>query len=231
MAGRVVIIEDDPEILGMLSFNLEAEGYSPSTSQDGTQGLALVQKELPDLLLLDLMLPDLDGLDICRQLKSDPATREIPIIIVSAKGNENDIVLGLSLGADDYITKPFSVRELLARVKAVLRRRRAAGDGSKPGRIIRGGLVIDPEKHEVRVDDAPVQLRPAEFALLHWLASHPGRVFTREQLLSQVAGHDVTVMEHNVEVRIAEIRRKIGPYRDLIETVWAIGYRFRDEEE
>lgn len=230
MSERICIIEDDLEIQAMLRFNLGAEGFSTCCCEDGAEGLRMVQDELPDLLLLDLVLPSMDGLKVCRQLKARPQTAGIPIIIVTAKGNESDIVLGLTLGADDYITKPFSVRELIARIRTVLRRHSSASINVNQ-RIEREGLVIDKQKHEVLVDGTPVQFRPAEFRLLHFLASQPGRVLTREQLLETSAGEDADVMMHNVSVRIAEVRRKLGPYRQLIETVWAVGYRFRAEEE
>jgi two-component system phosphate regulon response regulator PhoB len=190
-----------------------------------------VRQEPPDLLLLDLILPDMDGLEICQQLKASPKTAGIPIIMVTAKGHESDIVLGLKLGADDYVTKPFSVRELIARIRAVLRRHRGPDAIDTPRQIIREGLVIDLEKREVLVDGNAVQLRPAEYKLLSFLASQPGRVLTREQLLDHVAGDEAALLPHNVDVRIAEIRRKLGSNRHLIETVWSVGYRFSEEEE
>jgi DNA-binding response OmpR family regulator len=231
MPDRVFIIEDDKEIADMLRFNLEAEGYATTYREDGESGLRQVSEEPPDLLLLDLILPGLDGLEICQQLKASPKTAGIPIIMVTAKGHESDIVLGLKLGADDYVTKPFSVRELIARIRAVLRRHRVPTTVDTPRQIVREGLVIDLEKREVLLDGAAMQLRPAEYKLLCFLASQPGRVLTRDQLLDHVAGDEAALLPHNIDVRIAEIRRKLGSYRHLVETVWSVGYRFSEEEE
>lgn len=225
---RIVIIEDEADILEVLEFNLAQEGFDVTGSQEGTPGLDLVRRDSPDLLLLDLMLPDVDGLEICRQLKADPVTSQIPIVMVTAKGKESDIVLGLGIGADDYITKPFSISELVARVKAVLRRFQTATDVQSGEVIIHEGLVIYTAKHEVSIDGEPVSLTATEFRLLHFLASHPGRVFTRELLLQQVAGDDVIVIDRNIDVHIGSLRRKLGKHRDLIETIWAVGYRFKD---
>lgn len=228
MPQRVLIIEDDREIGEMIRFNLEAEGYAASRIENGAEGLKLVQQDLPDLLLLDLILPGLDGLEICQRLRASPDTAGIPIIMVTAKGHESDIVLGLTLGADDYITKPFGVRELIARIRSVLRRHQNPAPAADIAHIVHDGLTVDLRRHEVLIDGAPVQLRPAEFRILSFLASQPGRVLTRQQLLDHSAGDDAMVMPHNVDVRIAEIRKKLGPYRELIETVWAVGYRFRE---
>jgi len=223
-----VIIEDEADILEVLELNLAGEGYEVSGSQHGLPGLELVRDSLPDLLLLDLMLPDMDGLDICRRLKTDPATSMIPIVMVTARGKESDIVLGLGIGADDYISKPFSINEVVARVKAVLRRYHATTDRKSDEFITCDGLAIDVASHEVRIDSEPASLTATEFRLLHYLASQPGRVFTREHLLQQVAGDDAIVMDRTIDVHIGSLRRKLGKYRDLIETIWAVGYRFKE---
>jgi two-component system phosphate regulon response regulator PhoB len=228
--GRIVVIEDEADILEVIRYNLAREGYKVITSRDGEEGLATVRKEAPDLLLLDLMLPGLDGIEICRRLKEDPVTRPIPIVMVTAKGEESDIVLGLGVGADDYVAKPFSPKELLARVKAVLRRgplREERGEGE---RLVREGVVIDAVRHELLVDGKPATVTATEFRLLHFLASHPGRVFTRDQLLSRVIGESAIVVDRNIDVHVLAVRKKLGDHRELIETIRGVGYRFRDTE-
>jgi DNA-binding response OmpR family regulator len=174
------------------------------------------------------MLPGMDGLEVCRKLKEDPLTRTIPIVMVTAKGEESDVVLGLGLGADDYVTKPFSPRELIARVKTVLRRGPLREDIGAGERVSRDGVVIDAVRHELRVDDVSVPITATEMRLLHYLASHPGRVFTRDQLLSRVIGEHAIVIDRNIDVHIGALRRKLGTHRDLIDTVRGVGYRFRD---
>ncbi|MEK7477617.1 MAG: response regulator [Candidatus Coatesbacteria bacterium] len=229
-AGRIVVIEDEADILEVIRYNLAREGYKVITSRDGEEGLAVVRTEAPDLLLLDLMLPGLDGIEICRRLKEDPVTKPIPIVMVTAKGEESDIVLGLGVGADDYVTKPFSPKELLARVKAVLRRgplREERGEGE---RIVREGIVVDAARHELLVDGKPVTVTATEFRLLHFLASHPGRVFTRDQLLTRVIGESAVVVDRNIDVHVLAVRKKLGDHRELIETIRGVGYRFRDAE-
>lgn len=228
---KIVVVEDEEDILEVIRYNLAREGYRVSVARDGRKGLKLVRDEAPDLVLLDLMLPGLDGIELCRQLKADPVTRAIPIIMVTAKGEEPDIVLGLGVGADDYIAKPFSPRELVARVKAVLRRgplREEAGAGE---RVVREGVVVDAVRFEVRVDSKPVTFTATEFRLLHFLASHPGRVFTRDQLLSRVIGEHAVVIDRNIDVHVRAVRNKLGAYRDLVETVRGVGYRLRETED
>ncbi len=226
---KIVVIEDEADILEVLQYNLKREGYTVVASRDGEQGLDSVRRENPDLVLLDLMLPGLDGLEVCKRLQADPVTANVPVIMVTAKGEESDVVSGLQIGADDYVTKPFSPKELLARVKAVLRRgpvREARGGGGD--RIVRDGLVIEAAKHSVVVDGATVVFTATELRLLHFLAAHPGRVFTRDQLLSRAIGDHAVVIDRNIDVHIGAIRRKLGPYRELIETIRGVGYRFRD---
>jgi two-component system phosphate regulon response regulator PhoB len=225
---RIVVIEDEADILEVLHYNLTREGYRVATSQDGEEGLERVRDEAPDLVLLDLMLPGLDGIEVCRRLKSDPVTASIPVIMVTAKGEETDIVLGLQMGADDYVTKPFSPRELTARVKAVLRRGQLKTEQAAGERVQRGGLVVDSVRHVVSVDGEPVTVTATEMRLLHFLASNPGRVFTRDQLVSRAIGDRAVVVDRNIDVHIGAIRRKLGPYRDLIETLRGVGYRFKD---
>lgn len=225
---QIVIVEDEPDILDVLSYNLKREGYEVATAQDGSRGLELIQNEKPKLVLLDLMLPGMDGLDVCRSLKSDDATKAIPVIMLTAKGEESDIVLGLGIGADDYITKPFSPKELIARVKAVLRRFEQADGTSKEQVIEVDQLSIDFNKHRVSLDGVEVKLTATEFRLLKYLASNPGRVFSREQLLDQAFGNDVVVVDRNIDVHIRGIRKKIDPDQLYIETIRGVGYRFKD---
>jgi two-component system phosphate regulon response regulator PhoB len=227
---KIVVIEDEADILEVIEYNLAREGYRILTSRDGEEGLALAKREAPSLVLLDLMLPSLDGIEVCRLLKSDPVTSAIPVIMVTAKGEESDAVLGLGLGADDYVKKPFSPKELVARVKAVLRRGPVRDERRPRERIERGGLVIDATRHEVSVDGEVAVLTATGFRLIHFLASHPGRVFTRDELLSRVIGDGSVVIDRNIDVHVVAIRKKLGRYRDLIETIRGVGYRFREEE-
>ena len=228
---KVIVIEDEADILEVIQYNLEREGYRVLTARDGKEGLQLIKKEMPDIVLLDLMLPSLDGIEVCRKLKEDPITHSIPIIMVTAKGEESDIVLGLGIGADDYVTKPFSPKELMGRVKAVLRRGPLKEDRGAAERIVWDKVVIDAGRHEVQVGKKPVTLTATEFRLLHFLASHPGRVFTRDQLLNRVIGDGVIVVDRNIDVHVRAVRRKLGSYENLIETIRGVGYRFRDQKE
>jgi len=225
---KIVVIEDEADILEVIAYNLTREGFRVVSSRNGEEGLRQVRQEAPALVILDLMLPGLDGTEVCRLLKLDPVTRPIPIIMATAKGEESDVVLGLGVGADDYVIKPFSPKELTARVKAVLRRGQLRGEAQGEAPIVRQGLRIDAQRHEARVDDQPVTLTATEFRLLHFLAAHPGRVFDRAQLLSRAIGEDAIVIDRNIDVHIGSIRRKLGPHRDLIETVRGVGYRFRE---
>jgi two-component system phosphate regulon response regulator PhoB len=236
MTGRrskplVLVVEDEPDLREVIRYNLDREGFSVLESEDGEEGLDTLRRELPDLVLLDIMLPGVDGIELCRTIKYDKDTRGIPVIMVTARGDESDVVLGLGVGADDYITKPFSPRELVARVKAVLRRSRRRDDDAAGERIVRERLVIDRARHEVTVDGASVTLTPTEFRLLAELAARPGRVFTREQLLQRVMGDDVVVTNRNVDVHIRSVRKKLHAARDLIETIRGVGYRFHESEE
>ena len=225
---KILVVEDEPDILEVMQYNLEREGYKVVACRNGEQGLSRIRTDNPDLVILDLMLPGMDGVEVCRQVKSDPVTRSIPIIMVTAKAAESDIVLGLGIGADDYLGKPFSPRELIARVKVVLRRgplREQAGAGE---RVVRGALTIDLGRHEARVNEALVTLTPTEMRLLHFLASHPGRVFPRAHLLSRVIGEDAIVTDRNIDVHVRALRQKLGEHAACIETVRGVGYRFAD---
>jgi len=226
---KILVIEDEPDILELINYNLDREGFRVINARDGEQGMRLARKEAPDLILLDLMLPSIDGIEVCRRLQADPATRGISIVMVTAKGEESDLVLGLGMGADDYITKPFSPKVLVARIKAVLRRGRLA-DAEEVNEIIeRGPVVIDVPRHEVLVDKKPVEFTHTEFKLLHFLACRPGRVFTRDHLLSRVIGDDAIVLSRNIDVHVRAVRKKLGKHRDLVETIRGVGYRFKDD--
>jgi DNA-binding response OmpR family regulator len=224
---RIAVIEDETDILEVIVYNLKREGYQTVISKRGDDGLQIIQNQFPALVILDLMLPGMSGLDVCRKLKSDPVTSDIPVIIVSAKGEESDIVLGLGLGADDYICKPFSPRELIARVKAVLRRG-SLQDVQMSDQVRIQELVIDTVRHEARIDGDLMQLTATEFRMLHQLATQPGRAYTREQLLNRVVGDGVVVVDRNIDVHIRSIRKKLGQHSHLIETIRGIGYRFQD---
>jgi two-component system phosphate regulon response regulator PhoB len=229
MPTTIVAIEDEPDLLEVVRYNLTREGYRVHGSENGEDGLDLIRSSSPDLVLLDLMLPGMDGLEICRRVKFDPSTRRIPIIIVSAKGEESDVVSGLELGADDYVTKPFSPRELIARVKAVLRRGESNGARATDQPLIFEGVRIDPDRHEVWIEDESVPFTATEFRLLHHLASHVGRVYTREQLLREIVGDDVVILERNIDVHIRSLRKKLGAHGGYIKTIRGVGYRFLDD--
>ena len=226
---KIVVVEDEADILEVIDYNLSKEGFGVNSSMDGIEGLALIQKELPDVVLLDLMLPSMDGIEICRTLKTDSKTRSISIIMVTAKGEESDIVLGLGIGADDYVLKPFRPRELIARVKSVLRRGGLKEEANQEIITI-DGLVIDCNRHEVRLEGKKINLTAMEFKLLHFIASNPGRVFTRDHILNNVSSEDAYIIDRNIDVHIRSIRKKLDKQRDLIETIHRVGYRFRDEE-
>lgn len=222
---KIIVVEDEPDLVDVVTYNLEREGYSVRASKRGDEGLNLIRSEVPDLVLLDLMLPGMDGLSICRQMKSDSSMREIPIIIASAKGEESDVVIGLEMGADDYLAKPFSPRELLARIRAVLRRGAPTAD-VRDDRIVIRDLTIDSRKHEVKINNVVVSLTSTEFKLLHHLASSRGRAFSREQLLNRVVGMGVVVVDRNIDVHIRALRKKLGNHSDMIQTIRGVGYRF-----
>lgn len=228
-AGRtkIVVVEDEPDIAEVVGYNLRREGFQVSWAQRGDDGLVMIRAQSPALVVLDLMLPGIDGLAVCRQLKADPITQDIPVIMVSAKGEEADIVIGLEIGADDYLSKPFGPRELLARVKAVLRRGSARQDDARE-RIVVGDVILDVARHEVRVDGEFIRFTATEFKILVHLASQPGRAFTREQLLNRVVGKGVVIVDRNIDVHIRAIRKKLGDSGQLIQTIRGVGYRLVD---
>ena len=223
---KILIVDDEEDILELVRYNLSKEGYRVQCASSGEDGLTSARSENPDLVLLDLMLPGIDGLDVCRLLKGDGRTKAIPVIILSAKGEESDIVTGLEIGADDYIVKPFSPAVLRARVKTVLRR--AEGATKKEEATLRiEDLIIDPNRHEVLISGSRIELTATEFKTLHFLALHAGRVFTRHQIVDAVHGTDYPVTDRSVDVQIVGLRKKLRDAESLIETVRGIGYRFK----
>jgi len=224
---RVLVVEDESDIANLIQFHLAREGYQTEIVGSGRSALAAVDRQKPDLIVLDIMLPDLDGLEVCRRLKRDTQTQQVPILMVSARGEESDIVVGLELGAEDYVTKPFSPRVLIARVKAVMRRRGA----DTGGRILldAGTLVIDPARHTVEMDGAPVDLTLTQYRLLHFLASRPGFVRTRDQIVAAVRGEGTVLSSRAIDVHVAALRQRLGDRGELIETVRGVGYRLSAE--
>lgn len=225
---NILVVDDEEDILELVNYNLSKDGYRTCCVGTGEQALKTAKAQIPDLVILDLMLPGLDGLEICKILKGDPKTRQIPIIMLTAKGEEADIVTGLELGADDYITKPFSPRVLSARVKAVLRRKVAEPDDDKSVLKVHD-LVIHPGRHEVLAKGNAVDLTNTEFRILHLLARRPGWVFTRYQIINGVQGEDVAVTDRSVDVHIVSLRRKLGVCGEYIETIRGVGYRFKEK--
>jgi two-component system alkaline phosphatase synthesis response regulator PhoP len=224
---EILVIEDDEDILELIKHTLSREGYQVTGAKSGEDGLKSARAGRFALILLDLLLPGIDGLDLCKILKADARTSSTPIVMVTAKGEEADVVAGLEVGADDYITKPFSPKVLVARVRAILRRRREPqADVEAPLRI--GDLVIHPGRREVQLKGKRVDLTFGEFQILHYLAARPGWVFTRYQIVNAVRGEDYPVTDRSIDVQIVGLRRKLGQYGEYIETVRGVGYRFLD---
>ncbi len=228
MAGEIIlIVEDEEDVMELIRYNLTKEGFRCDVAYDGRQALQKAQAMSPDLVLLDLMLPAIDGLKVCKSLKSNPQTEHIPIVMVTAKSDETDIVTGLELGADDYITKPFSPKVLVARVRAVLRRKTT--ERPEKSAVIRiHDIQIDPRRHKVLVKDEVVELTSSEFGLLHFLAMRPGWVFTRYQIVDAIHGTDYPVTDRSIDVQVVGLRKKLGSAGKYIETVRGIGYRFKE---
>lgn len=226
----ILIVEDDENIQQLVGYNLAKAGFHVLYAENGEQALATVKREQPDLLVLDLMLPGLNGFEVCRILRKDPQTRSLPIIMLTAKSEENDVSAGLDLGADDYITKPFSPRILVSRIKAALRRRDESGEdgGEDNSGLIRvHDIVIDPKRYEVMVAGTPVALTVTEFSILDLLARRPGWVFSRQQIIDGVRGYDYVITPRAVDVQVFGLRRKLGASGECIETVRGIGYRMK----
>lgn len=224
---KILVIEDERDISDLIKYNLERDGFNVIAAASGEKGMSEAKKNKPRVIILDLMLPGIDGLQVCRILKGEEETRDIPIIILTAKSEEADIVAGLEIGADDYITKPFSPRVLLARLRAVLRRR---SEGVVPDSqtISYRNLRIDPGKHVVTINGKTIALTHSEFNLIHVMARRPGWVFTRNQLVDAIRGEDVFITDRTIDVHIAGLRKKLGRGNDFVETIRGIGYRFRE---
>ncbi len=222
----VLIVEDDRSLADVLDYNLRQDGYETMVARDGQDGLSQARLKGPQLLVLDLMLPLVDGLEICRRLRSDPVTREMLILMLTAKAEETDQVAGFSVGADDYVTKPFSVKVLLERIRALLRRRQGAGVSGDT--LVSQGILVDRERHRVMAGEEVLDLTPSEFSLLEALIRQPGRVFSRSELIDSALGGDSLVLERTIDVHVRALRKKLDKHADLIETVRGVGYRFRD---
>lgn len=224
---KILIIEDEKDILELIAFNLECSGYEVLKASDGEVGLKLAKQTIPDLILLDLMLPGIDGFDVCRGLKQEKSSRNIPIIMLTARGEDTDIVSGLELGAEDYITKPFSPKILVARIRTVLRR--AAGTTDDEEKLNVNGISMDISKHVVKIEGNQIELSTTEFDILRVLMSSPGWVFSRNQIIDAVKGSNYPVTQRSVDVQILGLRKKLGDKGLFVETVRGVGYRLKEE--
>ncbi len=226
MAKTILVIDDEDELLKLLDYNLTKAGYLALSAKDGPAGLSMARRHAPDLVILDVMMPGMDGWEVCKALRKEPATAAVPILMLTAKAEEADRVLGLELGADDYVVKPFGVREVLARVKALLRRSEA---GSEPSEVLKvDKLAIDSGRRTVAAAGKPVDLTATEFNLLRALMERPGRVLSREELIARARGEDAAATDRTVDVHVSSLRRKLGKLGEMIETVRGIGYRLRE---
>lgn len=224
MSQKIYIVEDEPDIRETLKYNFSNEGFKVSTAPDGEEALSNIKKILPDVLILDLMLPGVSGLDVCKSIRADDDIRDISIIMLTAKGEEIDRVIGFELGADDYVTKPFSVRELILRVKVLLKKQRESLVENKL--VTFGPIRIDLDAHELKINDKEIVLTALEFKLLQHLVKRKGRVQTREQLLGDVWGYSAEVTTRTVDTHIKRLREKLGNTSDYIQTIRGVGYRF-----
>jgi two-component system phosphate regulon response regulator PhoB len=226
MVSTVLVIDDEPDLVRLVEYNLTKEGYLVLTARDGEAGLKAARRQTPQAILLDVMMPGLDGWETLKRLRADPRTAPIPVLMLTAKGQEADRVLGLELGADDYLVKPFSVRELSARLKAVRRRLEAA---ARPAEVVRAGpIALDSGRREATAGGKPVELTTTQFNLLRELARRPGRVFSRDDLIAAARGDETVVTDRTVDVHVAAIRRKLGRHGGLIQTVRGVGYRLKE---
>ncbi len=223
---NILIVDDEEDVLELVRYNLDKNGYKSQTATSGEEAIEKAHAKLPELIILDIMLPGIDGLETCRRLKKDPKTEKIPIIMLTAKGEESDIITGLEIGADDYITKPFSPKVLIARVRRILHRAIARDLEREAIKIHE--LVIDPSRREVLAKNKPVELTFTEFNILYAIAKRPGLVFTRYQIVDALHGDDYLVTDRAIDVQIVSLRKKLGTYGKYIETVRGVGYRFKD---
>lgn len=228
--SHVLIVEDEPEIAELIRFHLERDGMDARAVYSGRHAIELLKRDPPDLLVLDLMLPDVGGLEICRRMKQAPETRDIPVVMVTARGEETDVVAGLELGADDYVIKPFSPRVLMARIRAVLRRgiEMAASPIDNRMQRLDGQLVIDPDRHTVMSLGHELDLTVTEFGILQHLAQRPGFVRTRDQIIAAVHGRNVVLSSRTIDVHVTALRKKLGSLAACVETVRGVGYRFAE---
>lgn len=231
MKKKVLVVDDEKDIVDILKYNLERENeFEVYTAKDGREALELTEQITPDLILLDIMMPEVNGFEVCKQLKNNSGTSKIPVIFLTAKENEIDEILGLEIGADDYISKPISPRKVLARIKSVIRR--TSSDYEKPLKLEDNikfrNLEIDSSSHSVRINEKEVFFPKKEFQLLHFLLSNRGKVYSREILLNQIWGENIYVVDRTVDVHVAKVREKLGDYSDYIETIKGLGYRFKD---
>ena len=226
MSDTVLIIDDEPDLISVLDYNLTKLGFLVLPASNGEEGLSLATEHLPDIILLDLMMPGLDGWEVCKRLRKESKTARIPILMLTARGDESDRIVGLELGADDYVSKPFNVGEVIARIKAILRRSRMS---EQPQDLIKAGeLLIDSGKHTATLSGKRLTLTATEFEILRILASKPGHVFTRETLINKALGENVAVMDRTIDVHVASVRRKLGQEGPYIETVRGAGYRWKE---
>ncbi len=226
---RILVVDDERDLVDLISMNLQRHGYEVLTANDGKMGLELARKQGPDLILLDLMMPGLTGQEVATRLKGDPQTATLPILMLTARGEETDIIVGLSLGADDYVTKPFSMKVLMARVAAVLRRK--AGVDSSQQMIANGPMIIDPARHEITLEGRPISVTPTEFKLLSALANARGRVLSRDQLTDRIMGAGVLVTDRAIDVHVTAVRKKLGDWQWMVHTVRGVGYRLLESRE
>ena len=226
---KILVVEDEEDIAALIKLQGELAGYKVHVEVDGLNGLRAVEREKPDLVILDIMLPGQSGLDVCRKIKTNPELRDIPVIIISAKSEELDVVLGLELGADDYVTKPFSPKILFSRVRAVLRR--GIEPETSPKNLSFGPFTLEVERYQLRKQDKYIPITLSEFGILRRLLGNRGKVLTRNQLLDDVQNNDAFIIDRNIDVHIAALRKKLGPNFDWIETVRGVGYRFKEDDE
>ena len=224
----ILIVDDEEDIIELIKYNLKTEGYSILTAEAGEQAIKIAKQSRPDLIVLDLMLPGMDGLEVTRYLRSNEETRDLPIVILTAKGEESDIITGLELGANDYISKPFSPKVLVARIRAILRRRRKESETVSEKIKQEGDLIIDRTRHIVTLEGNPLDLTLSEFDLLSFLAEKKGWVFTRGQIVDAIRGENYAVTERSIDVVIVGLRKKLKHYAEVIETVRGVGYRFKE---